>query len=143
MRSSKRWQNNSVSPSAVTFTGVIHRDQVPNWVAAFDIALQPAVVAYASPLKLMEYLVMGKAIIAPRTPNLLEVLTDNENAMMFDGDDPHGLETALTRLCADESLRERLAQGARATIGRLDLTWDGNARRVVNLARILRDGPAS
>ncbi len=121
----------------VTFTGVIHRDQVPGWVAAFDIALQPAVVAYASPLKLMEYLVMGKAIIAPRTPNLLEVLADGDNALMFDGDDPHGLETALTRLCADATLRERLAQGARATIARLDLTWDGNARRVADMAMAL------
>lgn len=123
----------------VTFTGVIHRDQVPDWVAAFDIALQPAVVAYASPLKLMEYLVMGKAIVAPRTPNLLEVLTDNENALLFDDDAPQGFETALTRLCADAALRERLAQGARATIARLDLTWDGNARRVVELAGGLVD----
>ena len=126
----------------VTFTGVIHRDQVPNWVAAFDIALQPAVVAYASPLKLMEYLVMGKAIIAPRTPNLLEVLTDGGNALMFDADAPQAFESTLTRLCADEALRGRLAQGARATIGRLDLTWEGNARRVVDLARKLQAGAA-
>ncbi|MDP2809169.1 MAG: glycosyltransferase family 4 protein [Rhodocyclaceae bacterium] len=121
----------------VTFTGVIHRDRVPHWVAAFDIALQPAVVAYASPLKLMEYLVMGKAVIAPRTPNLLEVLTDGENALMFDEGTPGALEVALTRLCADAALREWLAQGAKASIGRLDLTWDGNARRVDELAHSL------
>lgn len=121
----------------VTFTGVIHRDQVPGWVAAFDIALQPAVVAYASPLKLMEYLVMAKAIIAPRTPNLLEVLTDGENALMFDEDAAGGFERALTRLCADDGLRQQLAHGARATIGRLDLTWAGNARRVTEISRAL------
>ena len=119
----------------ITFTGIIHRDQVPNWVAAFDIALQPAVVAYASPLKLMEYLVMGKAIIAPRAPNLLEVLTDEENALMFDESVAGSFERGLTRLCMDAGLREKLARGARATIARLDLTWDGNARRVVELAR--------
>ena len=118
----------------VRFTGVIHRDQVPDWVAAFDIALQPAVVPYASPLKLMEYLVMGKAIIAPRTPNLLEVLNDNENALMFDADASTGFEEALSRLCADDALREKLGAGAYATIEKLDLTWDGNARRVVGLA---------
>jgi glycosyltransferase involved in cell wall biosynthesis len=123
--------------ASVTFTGVIHRDQVPNWVAAFDIALQPAVVAYASPLKLMEYLVMGKAIIAPRTPNLLEVLTDGDNALMFDENVDGAFERALTRLCADEALRQQLAAGARASIGRLDLTWAGNARRVVELSRSL------
>jgi len=126
----------------VTFTGVIHRNQVPDWVAAFDIALQPAVVPYASPLKLMEYLVLGKAIIAPRTPNLLEVLNDNENALMFDADTPTGFEDALSQLCADVTLREKLGAGAYATIEKLDLTWDGNARRVVDLASRLIDKAA-
>lgn len=117
----------------VTFTGVIHREQVPAHVAAFDVALQPAVTPYASPLKLMEYLVLGKAVVAPATPNLLEVLTDNVNALMFEQAQPGALEGALTRLCTDASLRHRLAQGAADTIDRMDLTWIGNARRVTAL----------
>lgn len=120
----------------VRFTGVVHRDRVPEHVAAFDVALQPAVTAYASPLKLMEYLMLGKAVVAPRAPNLLEVLTDGENACMFDSDDANGLPGALTRVCADGVLRARLAEGARQSIDRLDLTWDGNARRVVALAEM-------
>lgn len=117
----------------VLFTGVIDRSKVPEHVAAFDIALQPAVTAYASPLKLMEYLFLGKAIAAPAEPNLLEVLTDHENAMMFDAKADHGLENALTELCTDETLRRQLSSGARATIDRLDLTWLGNARKVFGL----------
>lgn len=119
----------------VTFTGVVHRDQVPAHVSAFDVALQPAVVAYASPLKLMEYLVLGKAIVAPKVPNLLEVLTDGQNAQLFDQDVPLAFEEALARVCGDAVLRERLAQGAHDTIDRLGLTWEGNAHRVVGLAR--------
>jgi glycosyltransferase involved in cell wall biosynthesis len=118
----------------VTFTGVIHRDQVPAWVASFDIALQPAVVPYASPLKLMEYLVLGKAVVAPRTPNLCEVLRDGENALLFDEGSAHAMEHALQRLCSDSDLRARLAQGARDSIKQQSLTWDDNARRVVALA---------
>lgn len=121
--------------SRVTFTGVIDRNAVPAHVAAFDVALQPAVVAYASPLKLMEYLVLAKAIVAPATPNLCEVLVDDDNALLFAESDPQGLQQALTRLCTDAALRQRLATGARATIDRLQLTWDGNARRVVTLAQ--------
>ncbi|MGE5384597.1 MAG: glycosyltransferase family 4 protein [Betaproteobacteria bacterium] len=120
----------------VTFTGVLHRDEVPKRVAAFDIALQPAVVPYASPLKLMEYLVLGKAILAPSTPNLREVLVDGNNALLFEDGVPGALEAALARLCADSELRQRLAEGARATIARLDLTWTGNARRVIALAEL-------
>ena len=119
----------------IRFTGVVDRDKVPQHAAAFDIALQPAVTAYASPLKMMEYLVLGKAIVAPSEPNLLEILTNNENAIMFDGKSMDGLEKALDTLCADAVLRERLANGAKATISRLSLTWSGNARRVVSLAK--------
>lgn len=122
----------------VTFTGVVHRDQVPAHVSAFDVALQPAVVAYASPLKLMEYLVLGKAIVAPRAPNLLEVLTDGQNAVLFEEQAPGGFERALAQVCGDATLRQRLADGARATIGRLRLTWDGNAERVTSLAQQAR-----
>jgi glycosyltransferase involved in cell wall biosynthesis len=117
----------------VTFTGVIHREQVPAWVASFDVALQPAVVAYASPLKLMEYLVMAKAVIAPRTPNLCEVLSDGDNALLFDAAESGAFEQALSRLCADAELRSRLAVGARMSIDRLELTWDGNARKALAL----------
>lgn len=119
--------------SRVAFTGVIDRHLVPEHVAAFDVALQPAVTAYASPLKLMEYLVLGKAVVAPAEPNLREVLTDGDNALLFDGSKAASFEEALTRLCSDDALRARLADGARKTIARLDLTWTGNARRAVAL----------
>ncbi|MDP3085855.1 MAG: glycosyltransferase family 4 protein [Rubrivivax sp.] len=122
----------------VRFTGVIDREHVPAHVAAFDIALQPAVVPYASPLKLFEYLALGKAIVAPRQPNIEEVLSDGSNALLFDAAAPGAFEAALTRLCADAALRERIAAGSAATITRMGLTWRGNAQRVVVLAGRLR-----
>jgi glycosyltransferase involved in cell wall biosynthesis len=119
----------------VRFTGVVDRDRVPEHVVAFDVALQPAVVPYASPLKLFEYLALGKAVVAPRKPNIEEILADDENALLFDEGRTGDLEAKLTRLCADPALRERLSRGAAATIDRLGLTWLGNARRVTELAR--------
>ncbi len=124
----------------VSFTGVVHRDAVPAHVAAFDIALQPAVTAYASPLKLMEYLALGKAVVAPATPNLMEVLTHEVNALLFDEHGAGALEAALTRLCRDGELRARLGQGSADTIDRLGLTWSGNAQRAVRLAEAARAG---
>lgn len=121
----------------VRFTGVIDRHAVPDHVAAFDIALQPAVVAYASPLKLFEYLALGKAVVAPATPNIMEVLRDEENAVLFDPGQAGALERALQRLATDAVLRQRLGQAARETIRQQGLTWDGNARRVVALLQSL------
>jgi len=40
----------------VRFTGLVAHEQVPLAVAGFDIALQPRVVEYASPLKIFDYM---------------------------------------------------------------------------------------
>jgi glycosyltransferase involved in cell wall biosynthesis len=117
----------------VTITGVVARDRVSEFIAAFDIALQPAVVPYASPLKLFEYLAMGRAIVAPATPNITEVLEDGENAVLFDPGRADGMLRAIERICNDGELRRRIADCARKTIATRKLTWDNNARRVVEL----------
>ena len=55
-------------------------------------------------------------------------------ALLFDPQEAGALQRSLARLSKDASLRLRLGQGAHASIARLDLTWLGNARRVVGLA---------
>lgn len=121
----------------VRFTGVIDRHAVPAHVAAFDIALQPAVVAYASPLKLFEYLALGKAVLAPATPNLCEVLAHEHNALLFQPAEPGAMEAALQRLADDAPLRAQLGQAARRTLAERRMTWRGNAERVVEMGRAL------
>jgi glycosyltransferase involved in cell wall biosynthesis len=117
----------------LTITGVVARDRVAAHVAAFDIALQPAVVDYASPLKLFEYMALGRPVVAPAQPNIMEVLTDGENALLFDPKDPRGLGIAIDRLCRDAGLRQRIGEAARQTIQTRRLTWADNAERVTQL----------
>jgi glycosyltransferase involved in cell wall biosynthesis len=125
----------------VQFTGILPRSKVPEYVAAFDIALQPAVVPYASPLKLFEYLALGKAVVAPCQPNIEEVLTDGENALLFESTVSEALEVALTRLCSDDQLRAHIGANAAATIARNGLTWNMNAQRVTALAEQAINAP--
>jgi glycosyltransferase involved in cell wall biosynthesis len=118
----------------VTFGGLAVREAIPGIVSQFDIALQPASVPYASPLKVFEYMAAGRAIVAPDQPNLREVLRDGETALLFDPNNPEEQWRAILRLATDPALRRRLGENARAEIGRSDLTWAGNARRVLSLA---------
>ncbi|HEV7268399.1 MAG TPA: glycosyltransferase family 4 protein [Falsiroseomonas sp.] len=117
----------------VRFTGLVRREQVPGLIAGFDIALQPASVAYASPLKVFEYMAAGRAIVAPDQPNLREVLEDGRTALLFDPARPGAMQAAVMRLATDAALRVRLGAAARAEVLRRDLTWAGNARRVASL----------
>jgi len=122
----------------VRFTGLAAREAVPALVAGFDIALQPAAVPYASPLKVFEYMAAARAIVAPDQPNLREVLQDGETALLFDPAEPDGFWGAVSRLAQDATLRQRLGEAARAQILSRDLTWAGNARRVVAIAEAER-----
>jgi glycosyltransferase involved in cell wall biosynthesis len=118
----------------VRFTGLAAREAVPGMIGGFDIALQPASVAYASPLKVFEYMAAGRAIVAPDQPNLREVLRHGETALLFDPGNPEAMWQAVLRLAEDPALRQRLGDAARAEITHRDLTWAGNARKVLALA---------
>lgn len=118
----------------VTTLGLVERDRVSHYVATFDVALQPSVVEYASPLKLFEYMALGRAIVAPDQGNIREVLTDGDDAILFDPDDTDAFTEAIVRLCRDDALRQRLGTAAAALIETQEYTWAANARRVVSLA---------
>ncbi len=118
----------------VRFPGIVPRERIPALLRAFDIALQPAVVAWASPLKLFEYMAAGLAILAPDAPNIREILTHGHDAWLVG---PDALAAGLDRLAGDPALRARLGAAARATLEARDLTWDANARKVEEAAAAL------
>ena len=115
----------------IQFAGLLAHEAVPTAVAGFDIALQPRVVDYASPLKIFDYMAAGRAIVAPDQPNIREVLTDGRTALLFDPEREGAMWAAVARLLADPGLRTRLGAAARAELERRDYTWRGNAARIV------------
>ena len=117
----------------LTFTGAVGRHEVPALAMAFDIALQTALVPYASPLCLFEYLALSKAIVAPDQPNHHEILTNRVDALLYDPGHEHGIESALDELCENPELRGRIAAGAGTAIARKGLTWEKHAARVEGL----------
>jgi glycosyltransferase involved in cell wall biosynthesis len=124
----------------VHFTGRIPHDAMPAYMQLFDIALQTASVAYASPLKLFEYMALGLAIVAPDQPNIREILENGHNAILFDPAQRETFTAALARLCEDASLRAMLGVAARRTVEDVPMTWSHNAVRIETLARQLLHG---
>jgi glycosyltransferase involved in cell wall biosynthesis len=120
------------------FVGRIPHGDMPAYVGAFDVALQPRSVEYASPLKLFEYMALGLPVVAPDQPNIREVTQADISALLFAPGDPKQFTAALQRLCADAGLRTRLGKGARSAIETVPLTWRNNARRIGEIARGLR-----
>jgi glycosyltransferase involved in cell wall biosynthesis len=129
--------------SAVTFTGRMDHDQMPDVVCAMDVAVAPYRQVpdfYFSPLKLYEYMACGRAVVATRTGEVPELVADGQTGLTCPPDDPGALATALERLCGSVELRRQLGAAARNEALRHD--WSGHASRLVRLAEDLRAAEA-
>ena len=118
----------------VEFAGLQPRAAVQGLIQRFDIAVQPSVVPYASPLKIFEYMACGRAIVAPDQPNIREILSDGKNALLFDPGQPGALWRAIRRLADDCRLREELGSAARHTLEAAGYSWRCNAARIIAAA---------
>ena len=121
----------------VHFLGRVPHREIASYVQIFDVALQTKAVAYASPLKMFEYMALGRAIVAPDQPNLREILKPDIDALLFDPADETSFFSSLERLSRDADLRARLGAAARRSVEETPFTWAENARRVEMFARDL------
>jgi glycosyltransferase involved in cell wall biosynthesis len=117
----------------VIFSGLQSRSEVFHYINNFDIALQPSVTAYASPLKLFEYLSSGCLIIAPRTKNICEIL-DDANALLFEPNNFNDFSEKLYYAIENCNNLNSLQIRARETIVEGCYTWQQNAEKVINIA---------
>jgi glycosyltransferase involved in cell wall biosynthesis len=103
--------------SAVFLSGAVPQSEVPDYLAAADIAVLPYPQLprelWFSPLKLYEYMASGKAIVATRSGQVAEVLEDQRSGVLVETGDERSFIRALVRLLESPEERERLGRNAR------------------------------
>jgi len=125
----------------VRFAGWIGHEDLPAHLAAFDIAVMPDSNEYGSPMKIYEYMAMGKPVVAPRLGPLEDGVIDGSTGILFARRDLAALRAALRSLLADEPRRAAMGVRARAHV-LANHTWDRNAARVLERIAPGRDGVA-
>lgn len=126
----------------VFLCGSVPRGEIESALASFDVAVQPAVTSYACPMKVIEYMAAGRAIVAPGSDNVRELLTDGETAVLCPGGPnpcTEDLRDAVLELARDAELRRRLGSAARRRIFERGYLWEENARRVEELVAGIKD----
>lgn len=96
---------------AVTFIGKVPPDELPNYLAASDILLSPRMAGVNTPLKLLDYLKAGRAIVATDVPSNTLIL-DNQTAVIT----PPAPEDFAKGICAlldNDDLRARMAKNGK------------------------------
>jgi glycosyltransferase involved in cell wall biosynthesis len=118
--------------SRITLTGPQSSETVADYLAAADVLVIPDTVTdvTASPLKLFEYMAMGRAIVAVDLPALREVI-DEQAARFVRRGDVADLAAALRELMIDSERREAMGRSAREQSR--PWTYGARAERILRL----------
>lgn len=128
------WEPLGLKETDVRFVDRRPVTEVPQWIAACDVVTIPFpwnehMAYFASPMKLFEYMAVGKPIVASALPALQEILTHNSNALLVEPDNSEAFANALISLMDNPSHAERLGQQAKKDVQRF--SWGGRARTIL------------
>jgi len=120
----------------VELTGPVPRQDVPLYIDTMDICVLPDSNSYGSPMVLFEFMVLGKAVIAPDLPPVRDVVRDGDTGVIVRRGDVDALTSALQQLLGDPLLRSRLGTNARSYV-LAKRTWHANAEEILRVGHTL------
>jgi glycosyltransferase involved in cell wall biosynthesis len=115
--------------------GVPHAE-VPRYLRGMAVAVAPYMPLerfYYSPLKVLEYMAAGRAVVASGLGQVTALLCHEETALLVPPGDAGALTEALLRLADDPDLRGRLGAAARREAGRHG--WESRATDILAVVR--------
>ena len=133
-----RFRNLTEGLENLEFVGFKPPARMFTYLRASDVLLMPYretihvdgggdTAAFASPMKMFEYMAVGRPILASTLPVLKEVLKDGVNAMLLPCDQLESWADALRRLAEQSDFAKALAQQARLDVEQY--TWENRAQR--------------
>ena len=120
----------------VRFTGGVPYKEVPLYVEAMDIGLQPDSNEWCCPMKILEYMLQGKAVVAPRLGNIEEIVQHRETGILFDRLNLDSFVSAILELLVSAEYRQRIGENAQKHV-LSERTWIKNAKTVVDTIQLL------
>ncbi len=117
-------------------TGAADPAKIPSLIARMDVALAPypqLAGFYFSPLKIMEYMAAGRAVIASRIGDIDGLVSHEVDGLLCPAGNAQAFADAIIRLYRDPELRMDLGYAARDKAVR-DLGWDSVVERIFDIA---------
>jgi glycosyltransferase involved in cell wall biosynthesis len=111
----KKMANQLDLGGSVIFTGAVSHELVPQYIAAADICVacfeENEVTSCKSPLKIVEYLASGKAIVASGVGEVPEMLQDS--AVLTTPGDVDSLASGIIKVLSDSEFKDKIQKSAR------------------------------
>lgn len=120
----------------VVFLGAVVPAERFNVINAADLCVLPLSDTsigsrYTSPLKLFEYMAIGKPVVAADVPALRSIITPHEDGILVPVKDIEKFAEAVNTLLADRVAAQRIGDAAR--LRALDFSWESRADRLIEL----------
>jgi glycosyltransferase involved in cell wall biosynthesis len=120
--------------SKVRLIGTVPPSEIPAWLEKSDVGIlsirRDVFLEYASPNKLAEFIIMGKAVVISRLRATQHYFSENALAY-FEPNDPADLAKQMIRVYRDKELRNRMAEQARKEYA--PICWDIMKQRYLAL----------
>jgi len=127
--------------SKVVFAGAVSYQEVQRWYSICDVLAYPRRLgkqtAVVTPLKPLEAMAMGKAIVATAIGGLQELIRDGDTGLLCPPDDPEALAAVLRTLAQAPQRRAEMGARARAFVcaerdwSRLAPVYEGVYRKLM------------
>jgi glycosyltransferase involved in cell wall biosynthesis len=114
----------------VQFTGFVPPSQVAGFLSQMDICIIPDSNSHGSPMKLFEYMAMGKPTVSPRYSPIAEVIEDGETGLLFTPRDRGDFCRQTERLLREPALAQKIGRQARQVVLEKH-TWEANVRSLL------------
>ncbi len=124
---------------AVTLVGAVSHHKIPGLIQQMDVALAPypkLEYFYFSPLKLFEYMAVGKPVVASNSGQIKNIIKHGQDGLLFDPGNSKSLIQQIEILRNNPHLRQTLGQRAAQKILK-NYVWEKNAQRVLDAAEKL------
>lgn len=122
----------------VKFTGYIDFEDFKKLLYSADVCAVPYKnipdLVQIYPVKILEYLAMGKPIVAPRIAGIQTMIKDCYNGLLFNPGDAEDLACKIELLYKNKNLREKISKNAR----NLDSQYDCRIKNKIVLDRLLQ-----
>lgn len=114
----------------VLLPGRMPHAALPAQMASFHVGVMPDSNDYGSPMKIFEYMAMGKPVVVPDYGPLRDCVSDGEEGFIFRPGDAADLARCLARLLDDAALYRRMAERARRRVLERH-NWRRNAETIL------------
>jgi glycosyltransferase involved in cell wall biosynthesis len=124
---------------AVTFTGKVADDEIRDFYCACDAFLFPN-ENQTWGLTVLEAMACGRPVLVSKGAAVHEVLTDRQNALLFEPRQPQALADAVELLMTNPGVRDEIARQGRNLVLSL-YNWDQFARQISQVCdEVVRKG---